>query len=121
MKIIKDRKRNLTDCLVITTGLIIAGIITKQEYLYYSAVMLGILTALIPQLAYIFSFLWQGIGLVLGFVLSKIILSVIFYFFLFPFSLLQKLFSKNRSISNIKQESYWIIKSEHQTDFTKLW
>ncbi|HNQ69110.1 MAG TPA: hypothetical protein PKN32_12080 [Bacteroidales bacterium] len=121
MKIIKDKKRNLADCLVITAGLIIVGIITKQDCFYYSAAIFGIIIALIPQLAYIFSFLWQGIGLVLGFVLSKVILSIIFYFFLFPFSLLQKLFSKNKAISNRKSESYWIIKPEHQTDFTKLW
>lgn len=121
MKIIKDRKRNLTDCLVITAGLVIAGLITKEAVFYYVAAGLGLISGLIPQIAYYISFLWQGIGIIMGFVVSKIVLTIIFYFFLFPFSLLQKLFSKNKAISNRKSESYWNIKPEHQTDFTKLW
>ncbi|HOZ31124.1 MAG TPA: hypothetical protein PLL66_09420 [Bacteroidales bacterium] len=121
MKIIKDRKRNLADCLVITAGLIIVGIITKESVFYYVAASLGLILGLIPQLAYFISFVWQGIGIIMGFIVSKIVLTIIFYFFLFPFSLLQKLFSKNKAISSRKSESYWIIKPEHQTDFTKLW
>lgn len=121
MKILKDRKRNLADCLVITAGLVIAGIITKEAVFYYVASGLGLISGLIPQIAYYISFLWQGIGIIMGFVFSKIILTVIFYFFLFPFSLLHKLFSKDKAISNKNSESYWIIKQSGQTDFNKLW
>lgn len=118
---IKDKKRHIADCLIIVSGLIIAGIITEEFIYLYIASILGISSALIPVFAYGISFLWQGIGKVLGFVISKILLSIIFYFVLFPFSLLHKLFAKNKSISNKKSETYWIKKEQTVTDFTKLW
>jgi hypothetical protein len=121
MKIIKDKKRNLADCLVITSGLIIVGIITKEDVFFYSAIGLGLISSLISPIAYYISALWQSIAIALGFVVSKITLTIIFYIFLFPFSLLQKLFSKNLSITNKKSDSYWIMKQNDQNDFTKLW
>lgn len=118
---IKDKKRHITDCLVIVSALVIAGIITEEFIYLYFAVGLGILSSLIPFCAFCISYVWQGIGKVLGFFVSKIILSVIFYCILFPFSLLYKLFAKNKSISNEKSETYWIKKDNKLTDFAKLW
>ena len=74
------------------------GIITEEFIYLYIASLVGISSALIPPFAYVISFLWQGIGKVLGFVTSKLLLSIIFYCLLFPFSLLHKLFAKNKSI-----------------------
>lgn len=117
----KDKKKYITDCLIIVSGLVIAGIITKQSVYLYVAAGLGFATAFIPPFAYYISFIWQGIGEIMGFFVSKIILAIIFYFILFPFSLLHKLFAKNKSISEKKSETYWIRKEKTETDFTKLW
>jgi hypothetical protein len=118
---IKDKKRNITDCLVIIAGLVIIGIITKEFVYFYISAGLGVIIAIIPPMAYYISFLWQGIGKVMGFIVSKIILTIIFYIILFPFSLLHKLFAKNKSISQKKLETYWIKKEKTEIDFTKLW
>jgi len=117
----KDKYRNIADCLVITAGLVVIGLITEIEILFYIAATIGVLTALVPPLASATSFLWNWIGKILGFFVSKIVLTLVFYIVLFPFSILHKLFSKNKSISNRKKETYWVIKEKREIDFNKLW
>ncbi len=121
MEIIKKHKRNLSDCLIIVAALIIAGIITKNIWFFYSASALAIICGLIHKIAYFVSALWQILGQILGFIVSKIILTILFYFIVFPISLLQKLFSKNLPISNKKEQSYWKAKNNDEIDFTKPW
>ena len=106
---------------MITAGLVVIGLISKVELLYYIAASFGIVTALIPPLAGAVSFIWNWIGKILGFFVSKIVLTLVFYIFLFPFSILHKLFSRNKSISNRKKESYWVNKEKREIDFNKLW
>ncbi len=118
---IKDRKRHITDCLVITGGLVIIGFLKEIQILYYVAAGIAIISALIPFIAKIISYLWQGLGKALGFVVSKILLSAIFYLFLFPISLLQKLFSRKRSIIRKHNHTYWIKKEKKEIDFSKPW
>lgn len=117
----EKRYRRITDCLVIVTGLVVIGIITNEIVFYYIAAALGVLSVLIPPFAKIISFLWEWIGRILGFFISKIILTVVFYCFLFPISILFKLFSTNKSISKDKRETYWIIKEKTDIFFNKLW
>ncbi|PLX06189.1 MAG: hypothetical protein C0596_17055 [Marinilabiliales bacterium] len=118
---IKDRKRHITDCLVITGGLVIIGFLKDLQILYYIAAVIAISSALIPFVAKIISYLWQGLGKALGFVVSKILLSAIFYLFLFPISLLQKLFSRKKSIITKRNHTYWIKKEKKEIDFSKPW
>lgn len=118
---IKEPKRNITDCLVITAGFVIIGIITDGTIYLYLATIVALVAALIPQFAFYISFLWQGIGKILGFFVSKIVLAIVFYCFLLPFSILHKLFSHKKSISNKNSNSYWIKKEKGEFSFTKLW
>jgi len=48
---IKDRKRHITDCLVITGGLVIIGFLKDLQILYYIAAVIAISSALIPFVA----------------------------------------------------------------------
>lgn len=119
---LKDKKRHKADCLVIVAGLIVVAIITKDYTYLYIGIGMSFLTSLSDFIARYVSYAWQGIGKVLGFFVSKILLTMIFYLFLFPISLLQKLFAKKRSISNKKEDTYWIIKEEKkEICFTKPW
>jgi polyferredoxin len=117
----KDRKRHIADCLVITAALIILRIITEHNVYLYIAVGISILAAFLPFFAKMVSYIWQSVGIGLGFVVSKVILSAVFYLILFPISLLQKLFSTKSSISKKKQKTYWIDKENKTVDFNKPW
>ena len=117
---IKDKKRHIADCLVITAALIIMNIITEHDVYLYIAVGISVL-AFFPFFAKMISYIWQSVGIGLGFVVSKVILSAVFYLILFPISLLQKLFSTKSSISKKKQKTYWIDKENKTVDFNKPW
>ena len=48
--------------------------------------------------------IWQKVGLVIGFVTNKVLLSGVFYLLIFPLAVAKRLFSKK----NPTLESYWI-------------
>jgi glucose-6-phosphate-specific signal transduction histidine kinase len=118
---IKDKKRHITDCLVISAAIVIMGILKDINLLYYIAVGFALTCALIPFIAKIISYGWQGIGIILGFFVSKIVLGMVFYFFLFPISILQKLLSRKISISKKRSISYWITKDKTNINFSNPW
>lgn len=118
---IKDKKRHIADCIVITAALITMNIITEHDVYLYIAVGISVLAAFLPIFAKLVSYSWQFIGIALGFVVSKVVLSIVFYLILFPISLLQKLFASKSSISNKNQKTYWIDKEKKTVDFNKPW
>ena len=85
--------------LVIVVGfLVLSYIFTSAETtLRYIAVGIGI-TSFIPPLERLIVWIWDKIAFVLGWINTKIILSLVFFIFLTPFGILSRLFSK----SNLK-------------------
>lgn len=117
----QDKAKNIADCLVIVLGFIVVYIITDLDLFLYISFGVGILAAISHKIAYAISFIWYWIGKIMGFFVSKIILFSIFYLLLFPLSLLSKLFTKNKSITNKKHASYWVTKENTNFNFMKPW
>ena len=69
---------------------------------------------LLPSLLKPVQKVWMGLALILGWVMSRVILSFLFYFVLTPLGLLSKCFGKNFLDLKWKdeKESYWIIRPE---------
>jgi hypothetical protein len=113
--------RQLTDCLVIVCGFIILYLIYKNPVLLYFAAGTGTLAFLSKTITKLISDIWNITGLALGFVVSKIVLSIVFFFFLTPIALAYRLFVKNKSISSKRLETYWKIKDNSNFSFKKPW
>lgn len=113
--------RKITDCLVIVTGLIILYFIFEEFILLYIASGIGVLSFLSKKIAGFISYIWNTIALIIGFFVSRILLGIIYFLMLFPLSIGYRLFSKNKSLSNKKSNSYWIIKDNSKFSFKKLW
>lgn len=66
--------------------------------------------------------IWMGIAFALGWVVSRFILIILFYFVLTPIGFLAKLFNKEFLDIKFKDEknSYWIEKKK-QTNYEKLY
>jgi len=67
--------------------------------------------------------LWMGLAFVLGWFVSRIILSLLFIFILTPISLIAKLVNKkflDLSFKNQK-DSYWIRKNNEQINYEKMY
>lgn len=65
---------------------------------------------------------WMGIAFFLGWIMSRVILLILFYFILAPIGVLAKLFGKRFLDLEFKsnKDSYWITKEKKSTDFEKM-
>ncbi|KAF0151425.1 MAG: hypothetical protein FD143_1904 [Ignavibacteria bacterium] len=65
---------------------------------------------------------WMGIAFFLGWIMSRVILSFLFYFILTPIGFLAKIFGKKFLDLKFKSsgESFWVKKESKQTDYEKM-
>ena len=98
--IMKNPKSNPTKTmLTICTGFLVIFIITKIQWMLLVALIIGLIGVLSSFLSNLIDFLWNKLAWVLSLIVPKILLSVIFYFILFPIALLSKLFRKTAVLS----------------------
>ena len=124
------KENNSKVILVIVAGfLIISAYLefytTKQvaaNYVRYIALGIGV-ASFIPPLERLVVWIWGKIALVLGWINTKIILSVVFFIFLTPFGILSRIFSKNAL--QLKQDSKTTFVERNHTytkkDLENIW
>lgn len=81
--------------LVIVLGLSLLSLLFKLKLLLYIGLGIGVVSMLIPRLGDGIVYLWFKLAQGLGWLNSRILLSIIFFVFLFPISLISRLFSKD--------------------------
>lgn len=95
----KEEKAKSTETiLVLVVALVIFYWFTKQPYLLLAAVILGAIGIFIPFLAGKIHWAWMKLAHVMGYVMSKVILTIVFFVFMYPLSLLSKIFRKTSSV-----------------------
>ena len=82
--------------LAISTGLLVLyTFVNPNRYLLYVATGVGVITLLWPALAQWISWGWYKLAEGLGYVNSRILLTVVFFGFLLPVAVLYRLFNRN--------------------------
>jgi len=81
--------------LVITLGFIVVFLMFKQEWAIYTALMIGIIGAASEWAAIKIEWLWFKLAHILSKIIPTMLLTAIFYLFLFPISLFSKLSTKD--------------------------
>ena len=86
------------------------------------AVIVGISGLFIPLFRKYIHIAWMGIGKVLGWFVSKIVLSVVYFVFLTPIAFLSRMFSTN-NIRTIPNDSNWKTRKHtyNKEELKKLW
>ena len=118
-----ERQKQLETCLVISTGLIVFWFIYGAKILLTIALVIGLIGVFVPALAKWVNWAWYKLADVMGFVMSKVLLSIVFFVFLFPVALLAKLFKKDTLQLNKKPDTYWT-ERKHQysaKDLEEVW
>jgi uncharacterized membrane protein len=119
-----DKRKTHETILTMTIGFVALYLIFSAKWLIWIAFGLGISGIFFPTLAQGISRLWMKFAEGLGFVNSRILLSLIFFLFLFPISLLFRLFNKdalhlrkpgNGSAYSDRSHTYG------KGDFEKMW
>lgn len=83
-----------------------------------------LLSALLkPSLLKLTYTIWMGIAFTLGWLISRIILLILFYFVLFPVGIVAKIFGKKFLDINFRdgKSSYWIKKENKKINYEKLY
>lgn len=121
MKITKDKTTEAI--LVIVVGLVILFLLYNNHYFLYSAIGFGIIGVTIKPLAQIIAKAWFRLGELLGFVVSKLVLSVVFYLLLIPIAFLHNLFNKDSLKIKHSKNSMWFDRNHTYTseDLKNIW
>ena len=118
-----SREKQLETCLVIVTGLLVFWFIYKVKVLVTIAVAVGLIGAFIPSIAKWIHWAWYKLAEMMGFVMSKVLLSAVFFFLLLPISLVYRMFNKDTLQLKRKADSYWTKRSHRYTgkDLEQVW
>ena len=109
--------------LVISTGFLALYILFSWHWTIYVSLIVGLIGITSPFLSRKLEWAWMKLANLLGFIVPNILLSIVFYFFLFPISLISRLFNKDPLMLSKNYKSYFrdIIKETDQKSFEKIW
>lgn len=110
--------------LVIVTGLVVIGWIFDISGLTKFAAMIGAVSILIPLAAKGIEWLWFKIAMVLGWINSRILLSVIYFAFLLPIAWLSRLFTQDPlALQRKSRETLFVTRNHLYTgkDLENIW
>lgn len=110
------KDKHLGTMLIFTMVLIIFFLMYKNVKFLYAALALGAIAIFIPVLSRKIHTIWMKFAELLGLVMNKVILGVVFFIFLVPVALLSRLFRKNPLKIKKDASSYF---SERNFTYTK--
>jgi hypothetical protein len=94
-KKVQTEAEKLKSLLVIVVGFLVLHFLFKKDFLLYISLGVGLLSLIAPSFGNGVLWVWEKIALVLGWINTRILLSVVFYVFLFPIASLYRLMTKN--------------------------
>jgi len=121
------REKELETILTLCVVLVIIFFVTKKQHAYYLtlSVILGLIGMFSKLLTSKISWAWLKLGELMGAVMSKVILSLIFFVFLFPVAMLSRAFSRSKnSLQLQKEESSYYFTRNHKyeaKDLENVW
>jgi len=95
----KIKSNPIKTMLTISVGFLVVFIITKLNWALLVALVVGLIGLFSTFLSKQIEFLWLKLAWFLGLIVPNILLSAIFYLFLFPIAVLSKIFGKNDSFT----------------------
>ena len=121
-----DNLKHKESILVIATGFIILFLIFKLPWMLWIAAGVSILGLMSSTLAKWIHTGWMKLALALGWINSKILLSIVFFVFLMPVAFLQRLVSGDKLQLKRKKEAeegYYIERNHtyEKKDLENVW
>jgi len=105
------RKFGLTVGIVLATIGVILYYFEKSSAIYFAVIggLLILFGALFPNILKPLNRVWMSLAIILGFIMSRVILTILFYFVLTPIGILAKLVGKKFMTLKYDKsaETYW--------------
>ncbi len=121
-KIMKNDTSKST-ILVITIGFLILYLLFSWQWALIVSLIVGLLGIVSNTLSRKIEWIWMKIAKILSYIIPSILLAIIFYFILFPLSLISKLFTKDPLMLSERHNSYFIDieKSLDKKSMEQIW
>jgi hypothetical protein len=109
--------------LVICVGFIVVYLAFHWKWAIYTSLAIGVLAIASTFLSQKIEWAWNKLSLILGYIVPNILLSLIFFLFLLPVSLIAKIFNKDTLMRSKKYNTYFIDvnKAMDKSSFEKTW
>lgn len=110
--------------LVIVTGLLALAWIFDAPMLGKIALFVGVISVFIPAAARAIEWVWFKIALALGWVNSRVLLTVVYFLFLMPIAWISRLFTKDPlALRNHKRDTLYHTRNHVYTekDLENIW
>ncbi len=109
--------------LVISMGFLALYLGFSIQWAAIVSLIIGVSGALSTYLSTKIEWTWMKLAKVLGYIISSILLCLVFYLIMYPISLLSKLFNKDPLMILKKYSSYFIDvnKKTDKNSFEKTW
>lgn len=108
--------------LVISMGFLILYILWSWQWALYVSLAAGIIGILSVRLSLLIESAWMKLGNAIGYVVSNVLLSMVFFLVLTPIAMLFRVFNKDPLMLSEKHPSFFIDRQKkfNKNDFTKL-
>src|SRR5689334_934665 len=109
--------------LVICMGFLVVFLAFHQKWALYTSLGVGVVAIASSFMSQKIEWAWNKLSHVLGFIVPNILLSIVFFLFLLPISLISKLFNKDKLMLSNKYSTYFIEvnKEMDKASFEKTW
>ena len=117
------KEKALEAILVIAIGFLLIYILKEQKIFLYISFSVGLVGIFIKPLAVLIAKGWYKLGDILGVVVSKVVLSLIFFLLVTPIALLHNLFNKDSLRLKKSDQTFWSNRDHFYVpeDFDKIW
>ena len=105
--VLMERNKTYQTILVLILALGVWYWFSKNQYLLIAAGVLAVIGLLIPALADMIHWAWMKLAEGLGYVMSRVVLTIIFFVILVPLSFISRLFRKNTMQLKKGGDSYY--------------
>lgn len=105
-----------TTMLVLSTGFLLIYLTLNYHWSVYLSVSFGIIGIFSESLSLIIEELWLKLADILGSIMPKLILGIIFYLFLTPIALIYKLLNKDKLGLDNSSSTYF---TDYKSNFSK--
>ena len=121
---IENKKEKSLETLLVLVGAFIVIFWVSSKKIYLLVALILILTGIVsPFLSAKISWAWLKFAELIGSVMSKVILSLVFFVFLVPIALVYRLTKKNPLFLKRQDESYYIVRNKQYSpkDIENIW
>ena len=110
--------------MIISIGFFILYLVFSWQWAVIVSLLVGVVGIISSFLSKKIEWVWMKIAQLLGYIIPNILLSIVFFLFLYPISLLSKLFSKKDPLMLSKKYKTYFIDINREMDkksFEKTW